>query len=192
MKKFILIFVISMALPACAQTSEKGYRGSIEAGYAINTGSTLGINWSEINTIHGYQATPNLFVGAGVGFHFMQELKKGEIDGYPHWKRDGKTEIPVFANFKWIILKKKVTPFIDLRQGHDVSNGSGMYASYGAGCRFALKGSQSIFVLASYTTHKLKFEESYMITKADYSYKWAYNEIEEEMTNVSLKVGYEF
>ncbi len=192
MKKLLLFLVVFCALPMCAQSVEKGYRGSVEGGYAVNTGSTFGINWTEINTIHGYQATPNLFVGAGVGFHFMPELKKAEIDGRPHWKRESKMEIPVFADFKWIILKKKVTPFVDLRLGHNVSNGSGMYTSVGAGCRFALNNNQAIYALASYTTHKLKFEESYMITKANYSYSWAYKEFEENLSNLSVKVGFEF
>ena len=192
MKKLLLFLIVSCALPMCAQSIEKGYRGSVEAGYAVNTGSTFGINWTEINTIHGYQATPNLFVGAGVGFHFMPELKKAEIDGRPHWKRESKMEIPVFADFKWIILKKKFTPFIDLRLGHNVSNGSGMYTSVGAGCHFALNNNQAIYALASYTTHKLKFEESYMITKTNYSYSWAYKEFEDNLSNVSVKVGFEF
>lgn len=189
---YLWLSLIMMPLCLCAQGLEKGYHGSVEAGYSINTGGTLSINWTEINTIHGYQATPNLFVGAGVGFHFMPEMKKSEIDGRPHWKRDSKMEIPIFADFKWTILNKKVTPFLDLRLGHNVSNGSGMYSSFGAGCRFALKNNQAIYAMAAYSSHKLKFEESYMVTGLNYSYSWAYKEIEENQSALSLKVGFEF
>lgn len=180
-----------IVMPVNSQAIKRGYRGSVEAGYAINTGATLGLNWAEINTIHGYQPIPNLFVGAGVGFHFMPELKKGEIDGYPHWKRSSKMEIPVFADFKWVILNKNITPFVDLRLGHNVSNGSGMYTSVGAGCRFSINDI-AFYALVSYTTHKLKFEESYMISKPDYSFRWAYKDLEEKQDAVSLKIGFEF
>ncbi|MBR1668413.1 MAG: hypothetical protein IJ693_09060 [Bacteroidaceae bacterium] len=60
----------------------------VEAGYSVNTGGTISVNWTEINTTHGYQATPKFFIGAGVGFHFIPDMKEGVIDGKPHWKRD--------------------------------------------------------------------------------------------------------
>lgn len=191
--KFLLLLLFVLLVQSLnAQVLQKGYHGSVEAGYSINAGGTISIDWTEINTIHGYQATPNLFVGAGVGFHFMPEMAKGEIDGRPHWKRDSKMEIPLFADFKWTILSKKITPFVDLRLGHNVSNGSGMYSSFGAGCRFALKSNQAIYAMAAYSSHKLKFEESYMVSGLNYSYSWAYKEIEENQSALSLKIGFEF
>ncbi len=176
-----------------AQTIETGYHGFVEGAYSIDiNGATLAMNWPEINTIHGYQATPNLFVGAGVGFHFMPNLKEGNIDGKPSWKRESKMEIPIFADFRWTILNKGVTPFVDLRLGHNVCNGSGHYASAGVGCRYALKGKQAIYALASYTTHKLVYDESHMISGYGYSYYWAYRDFEENLSAVSIKVGFEF
>ena len=192
MKKILLLFMLSPFVCSHAQEIEKGYHGSIEAGYSINTGGTISIDWTEINTIHGYQVPPNLFVGAGVGFHFTPEMKKSEIDGRPHWKRDNKMEIPFFADFRWTILSKKISPFVDLRLGHNVSNGSGMYSSLGAGCRFALKKNQAVYAIAAFSSHKLKFEESYMINGVNYSYTWAYKEIEENQSAISIKVGFEF
>lgn len=145
-----LLFICGVLLFACtaslAQAIEKGYHGLVEAGYSLvyfGLSSTK-VNWGEINTVHGYQATPNLFVGAGVGFHFVPVVKDGDIGGKPHWKRDSSMEIPLFADFRWTILNKRVTPFIDLRLGHDLTNGSGMYQCLNIGCRFALMNNYAI------------------------------------------------
>lgn len=190
---FILILIILLIPIKGISQINNGYHGSIEAGYSINpTGPTISVNWAEINTIHGYQVNPYFFVGAGVGFHFLPEMKTSEIDGYSHWKRECSTEIPIFANFKWTVLKKKITPFVDLRLGHYVTNNSGLYESAGIGCRFALKKSQSIYTLVSYTVSKFQFQESYMIDYGKYDYKWAYKDFDESQDVISLKVGYEF
>ena len=195
MKQLSFILILTMLFLPIKGISQisNGYHGSIEAGYSINpTGPTISVNWAEINTIHGYQVNPYFFVGAGVGFHFLPEMKTSEIDGHAHWKRETSTEIPIFANFKWNVLKKKITPFIDLRLGHYVTNNSGLYESAGIGCRFAPKGSQSIYTLASYTVSKFQFQESYMIDYGEYDYKWAYKDFDESQNVVSIKVGYEF
>lgn len=67
-----------------------------------------------------------------------------------------------------------------------------MYSSLGAGCRFALKKNQAVYAIAAFSSHKLKFEESYMINGVNYSYTWAYKEIEENQSAISIKVGFEF
>jgi hypothetical protein len=189
---YLLAFVSCMLSQQVMAQISKGYHGSVDAGYSVNTGGTISTNWAELNTVHGYQVNPYFFVGGGVGFHFAPEMKKSEIDGKPHWKRDGSMEIPIFADFRWTVLNKKVTPFVDARLGHYVTNGSGMYSSLGIGCRFNLKGSQAIYVLASYTITKLRYQESYMIQHLDYSYSWDYKDIDEEQGAISLKIGYEF
>lgn len=194
MRQIITIFILALMPAFCfSQNVEKGYHGSIEAGYTFNPSApTISVNWAEINTIHGYQANPYFFIGVGVGFHFLPETKTAEIDGYAHWKRESSTEIPLFADLKWTVLNKKITPFVDLRLGHYVTNNSGLYESAGIGCRFALKGNQAIYALASYTVSKFQFQESYMINYGKYDYKWAYKDFDESQNVVSLKLGYEF
>lgn len=192
MKKILFSMLLSLPVYLHAQGIEKGYHGMVEAGYSVNTGGTISVNWTEINTTHGYQAAPNFFIGAGVGFHFVPEMKEGEIDGKPHWKRDGSMEIPLFADFRWTILNKRVTPFVDLRLGHDLTNGSGMYQCLNLGCRFALKNKQAINTMLALSSHKLVFQESYMYKTGKYDYDWRYKDIEESQSAVSLKVGFEF
>lgn len=183
---FLTISALVLTITMSAQNLDKGYHGFVESAYSIGTGTTTDISWVELNTIHGYQATPYLFVGAGVGFHFTSELSEGDISGKPMWKRDNGMEIPVFADFRWTVLNKKITPFVDLRLGHNISNDSGMYSSIGAGCRFVLKENQAIYALLSYTTHNFLYEELSSIRYMQYK------EIEDSWSNVSLKIGFEF
>ena len=194
-----LLFICNVLLFACtaslAQAIEKGYHGLVEAGYSLVYfgSSSTKVNWGEINTVHGYQATPNLFVGAGVGFHFVPEVKDGDIGGKPHWKRDTSMEIPLFADFRWTILNKRVTPFIDLRLGHDLTNGSGMYQCLNIGCRFALKNNYAINAMIALDSHKLKFQQLYSVKTGKYDYEWNYRDVtDESQQGLVLKVGFEF
>ncbi len=195
MKALSLGLFLLFPFLANAQVIEKGYHGFVEAGHSLVYfgSSSTKVNWTEINTIHGYQATPNLFVGAGVGFHFVPEFKDGDIGGKPHWKRDASMEIPLFADFRWTILNKRITPFIDLRLGHDLTNGSGMYQCLNVGCRFALKNKHAINAMIALDSHKLKFQEIYSVKTGKYDYDWIYRDVtDESQQGLVLKVGYEF
>lgn len=184
----LLLFGLFL-IPICtsAQTKQKAFCGFIEGGYSVKLGGTFGISWEEINTIHGYQATPNLFVGAGIGFHFMPKFEKEIIDWRPYWKRDSKMEIPLFADFQWNITNKKISPFVDLRLGHNVSNGSGLYGSFGFGGKYKFKEKQAVYALLTYSTHKLTFEEA-IVNSPSHDYR----DIEETISAASLKIGFEF
>lgn len=191
MKKIFIISVISLMsfTSGYAQSIETGYHGFVEGAFSKEIhGATLAMDWKEINTIHGYQVSPNFFVGAGMGMHFMPKLEKTSM-----WKRDEKTEIPIFADIRWTILDKSITPFVDLRLGMNTMNGSKEYYSIGAGCRFALKGRYAINAMLAYTTHKLIYDMVDM-TYNIYSkrYTTTYKDFEENLTALSLKLGFEF
>jgi hypothetical protein len=185
--KLLLVGLLLISIRVSAQSKQNTYCGFLECGYSLSLGGTFGISWEEINTIHGYQATPNLFIGAGVGFHFMPRFEKEIIDWRPYWKRDNGMEIPVFADFKWAMSNKKISPFVDLRLGHGVSNSSGLYGSIGFGGKYKLKGKQSVYALLSYSTHKLSFERA-VVNSSSHDYE----DIKESISAISLKVGFEF
>ena len=46
------------------------YRGNVEAGYSVGIGD-YDFGRFEVNTTHGYQFNPYIFLGAGAGLHFM-------------------------------------------------------------------------------------------------------------------------
>lgn len=194
MKQFLLSLLLGLLFAPMRSTAQidKGYHGFVDAGYSFSVnGGTTDHGWAEVNTIHGYEVNPHFFIGAGIGFHFMEKMEDGFVSGVPMWKRDAKMDIPLFADFKWNILNKKVTPFVDARLGHYLTNESGTYISVGVGCRYALKRKQAVYAIVSYSAAELQYQKSHYIS-GKYSGSWSYTDFDETRNNLSVKLGYEF
>lgn len=192
MKKLVAfaILISSTIMMCSAQNISKNcYRGYADVGYTFGIGD-YNFGRVEVNTSHGYQINPYLFVGAGVGLHFMQSYKTSNTD-IALDVRDSKVDIPVFANIRCNFLKKKVSPFIDLKAGTFVSNGDGLYINASAGCRIATNEKQAVNISLGYTREKLEFQtfdEFVGYYNLDYTRRaTTYN-----TEGISLKVGYEF
>ncbi len=158
MKKFIslLCLMAIIALDLHAQGDGKGYKGYVDAGYSIGVGD-YDLGRVEINTSHGYQFSPFVFLGAGTGLHFMSSYKTGDME-IPLDVRDSQVDVPVFANVRAHFCKGKVAPFVDLKGGTYVTNGGRLYANVSAGVRWALNDKQGISLSVGYASEKLKFE----------------------------------
>src|SRR5574344_1019039 len=99
MKKiiFILSALFAMAQSMSAQNvSGQCYRGFADAGYTVGIGD-YEFGRFEVNTSHGYQINPYIFLGAGAGFHFMPKYETPNMT-IALDTRDSKVDIPVFAN----------------------------------------------------------------------------------------------
>ena len=158
MRKVILLFALLLsAIGSNAQNTAKNcYRGYVDAGYSVGIGD-YDFGRFEVNTSHGYQINPYLFIGAGTGLHFMASYKTKDMD-IPLDVRDSKVDIPVFANIRCNFLKNKVSPFVDVKGGTYVTNSGGLYVNASAGCRFSINEKQAINLSVGYTTEKLQFE----------------------------------
>lgn len=111
-KVFILAAMLLSSIGSIAQNTAKNcYRGYVDAGYSVGIGD-YDFGRFEVNTSHGYQINPYLFIGAGTGLHFMSSCKTKDMN-IPLDIRDSKVDIPVFANIRCNLLKKKVSPFFD-------------------------------------------------------------------------------
>ena len=111
----------------------KGYRGFAEIGLGGATGEN---DWSfatlSINTIHGFQIIPQIFVGAGIGEHNYMTWSEGE-DGISY--SDFMTVVPLFLDARCDVLPQKVSPFVDMRLGYGVGSMNGLYLSPSIGIR---------------------------------------------------------
>lgn len=202
-RSFCLLFASFICMVSWSKTIEKGYHGFVDAGYSIKLGTnTAATNWLDISTVHGYQINSYLFVGGGLGYQLTEKMRYGNISGYPYIKRDRNTDIPLFADFRYTVLDKKITPFIEARLGHYLTNGSGPFLSAGVGCRFALKKGALNFRVA-YTRYEFKYEEMslvsyYNIEKIGSKYisvpksSFQYKDYKNNSSNLSFTVGYEF
>ena len=152
MKKLIILF-IAVLLPVVATAADtvsdnspltkkeqrrtlRGYKGFVELGMGITyhnfnyienpmdkntTPKGFGI---EVLTSHGYQLNNFLYLGGGVGVNECTETN---------------IMIPIFADLRVNILDKRISPVIDFKWGYAVGNHYGVYLSFNAGVRFALK-----------------------------------------------------
>lgn len=191
MRKVFLLFALLLAvISSNAQNTAKNcYRGFVDAGYSAGIGD-YNFDRFEVNTSHGYQINPYLFIGAGTGLHFMASYKTKDMD-IPLDIRDSKVDIPVFANIRCNFLKKKVSPFVDVKGGTYVTNSGGLYVNASAGCRFSINEKQAINLSVGYATEKLQFETFDRFTNhtsMDYTrYTTLY-----DTEAITVKLGFEF
>ena len=192
MKKFFLfaMLICSACMVANAQnTSGNCYRGFVDAGYDVGIGD-YEFGRFVINTTHGYQFNPYIFLGAGTGFHFMSEYKTKDMD-IALDTRESKVDVPVFANAHVNFTKRKVAPFVDGKAGTFVTNNGGMFWNISAGCRIATNEKQAVNISIGYAAEKLEFESFDRFNSShDMSYTRKARVLNAEC--VTLRVGYEF
>ncbi len=119
--------------------AKKGYKGFAEVGYTIGTGD-FGEDRIELNTSHGYQFNPYLYVGGGIGINYYNDIE---------WYG-----MPIFANIRTNILDNKIAPFVDLKIGYTGLDIIGFYLATSAGCRIGLGKKTAVNVGLGYTYQK--------------------------------------
>lgn len=191
MKKFLFFMAVlfTSQMMSAQNTSGSCYRGFVDGGYTIGIGD-YDFGRFEINTSHGYQINPFIFVGGGLGLHFMPEYKTNGMD-IPLDQREAKVDIPVFANLRANFNKGKITPFIDGKAGTYITNNGGLYLNLSAGCRFAVNEKQAVNISIGYTTEELEFES---FSRFVSSYNMNYTTSPRKLTaeGIAIKVGYDF
>ena len=191
MKKIAILLAATMAfaINSNAQSMQSGYKGHVEAGYSVGIGD-YDFGRFEVNTTHGYQVNPYIFLGAGTGLHFMSSYKTGDME-IPLDVRDSKVDIPVFANFRSNFTKGKISPFFDIKGGMFVTNNGGLYVVASLGVRYALNGKQGLSLSVGYAAEKLEFETFERFNgRYDMSYTRKPDTYDTE--SVSVKLGFDF
>ena len=100
---------------------QKGYRFFFAADQMI--GDMTGFKFT---TTHGVQFNNKIFLGGGIGFCIADD----DMESY--------LAIPVYADFRFDILNKKTTPFIEARAGvaFAIEGTTGFYGNISVGGRF--------------------------------------------------------
>lgn len=191
MKKIILLLaVVIAAFTTYAQEQSKGYRGFAEVGYGIGVGD-YDFGRFSIETSHGYQFNHYIFLGAGLGFQFSSKYETKGME-YALDKRDSKVDIPIFANLHFNFLKKKFSPFVDLKGGAYVNNGGGAYVNASAGLRIATTARQAVNISVGYAFQQLEFETFGHFTNPGHNMNYTRDPRRLDTEAVTIKVGYEF
>jgi hypothetical protein len=128
MKKLtIATLICCSALAAGAKQPGTGYRGFIDADYALFKHNAPGFarqhaHHAGISTTHGYQIIPQLFVGAGIGI---------ENNTYT-----SNFYFPVFADVRTDLQFGRFTPYADMRLGWTLASDGGFLWQPTVGYRF--------------------------------------------------------
>lgn len=193
MKKTLSLLALALCVVSiqAQNTASQCYRGFADAGYTIGVGD-YDFGRFEINTSHGYQIIPQLYVGAGAGLHFMPKYDNTAGDlSIPLDQRESTVDVPVFANVRATLLKKKWAPLVDAKVGTYVTNGGGLYYNISAGVRISTHGKQAINIMVGYTSEKLEFE-TFDRFVSSYSLDYTTRPRKLDCEGVAIKVGYEF
>lgn len=185
MKKLIL--ALTLLIGAVSLSAQNyGYRGSFDTGLTAGSNDNMDVYTMEINTIHGYQFNPFIFVGGGLGLHTIV------VDTNDS---DAQFNLPLFANFRASFIKTKATPFVDIRTGYYLTNDNGLYGSVSAGLRLRLTEKQSIYFSLGYTLQQLKYVERHSGFYQSYYGTDYYNysiDYKEDFNGLTIRAAYEF
>ena len=166
-----------------------GYHGFVDLGYTIGVGDYT-FDRFELSSTHGYQFNPYLFLGGGVGFHFMQKYETPYMD-IPLNSRDFMIDIPVYAETRITFINGNISPFISGRGGYYFTHNGGIYLNASVGCRFAVSTNHAINVFVGYSNEKLEFETFERFTSSS-SMNYSTEKRKLSTEGFSIKVGYEF
>lgn len=191
MKKVLLVFlcvVLALGSANAQNVSGNCYRGFVDAGYTIGTGN-YDFGRIEVNTSHGFQINPYVYVGGGAGLHFMSSYETANMN-IPLDIREAKVDVPIFANIRGNFSKGKFAPFVDLKGGTFVTNNGGLYVSGSVGLRVATNEKQALNFSVGFSIEKLEFMtfSRFIGTSLDYTRSPRKYQAE----GISLRVGYEF
>jgi len=149
------------------KTPKTGLKGFIEAGWGAGVNIYSDVPVSLLTTI-GYQINHHLFVGLGSG-----EIVFTSQSVY---------SIPLYADFRYNVLKKAISPFVDTKIGYAISDLEGFYASPSVGVRFGTSINTALTVSIGYELQRADKEKILL-----YGYKST-----EYIGGIIIKFGFDF
>ena len=130
-----------------AKTLRIGYKWFLECGYLLDNEN---YNHIEAVTSHGYQFSPYLYIGGGLGYESFIDI----------------LSMPMFANVRLTPLNKAVTPYLDVKLGYALQlttsgyDGGGLFFSPTIGCRIGVSKKSGISFGLGYQLRQLGYEYS--------------------------------
>jgi hypothetical protein len=149
-----------------------GYRGFVDFGYTIGTGTYYNAERLELSTSYGYQFNPYLFVGGGVGLNYYTNAELASF--------------PIFADVRANFTQHTFVPFATLKIGYAVGGDIyGFYLAPAVGVKYKLSEKKALNLTLGYTYQGFQ-DEWY-----DYRGK-SVGSSTENLGGVSIKIGFEF
>lgn len=96
-----------------------GYKGFVHGGYIAGIDDDWGDGYG-VSTTHGYQFHPRLFAGIGAGFYKLSD--QGHYS-----ERDPAKLLPVYVSLRSDLLKRRLSPFVEIRGGGQLLESQSYY-----------------------------------------------------------------
>lgn len=157
---------------------ERGYFGVINFGYEIGVGG--GDDRIKLDVVNGYRVIPEFSVGAGVGVKYYIDADV--------------VTIPLYAHLRTDLLRTKVTPFIALNAGYNISTndyikgGALVEPSVGVGIR--LNNSKQLNVSLGYSLNCFKAQVYNNYYSYGYGYHTSSYEVKIKSQAIMLHLGF--
>lgn len=148
---------------------QKGMRYAVEGHFAVGASSVENAMNFGFTASIGYQLNSNIFLGIGGGYINYPQYADGYVDN----------AFPIYADAKYNFNDKKISPFIQLKAGYDVSCNNGFYTNPTVGTSFALGRNMFLNVGLGYI---IDINEGYTGSTKE----------NKACGSVNLKVGFEF
>jgi len=141
------------------------FRGFVDLGYSMGFGAPRCDYWL-IETSFGYQFTPNVYLGAGVGLHKF----KADINSFPMRTDYAEPKpndpdldkfpfVPLYADVRYNLRSENFnTPWASLKVGGSVFNHGGVFVSPSIGFHFASSQFFSFNIGVGYALHTAHYK----------------------------------
>ena len=128
-----------------AGVAKRGYKGFVGFGaqyWNVDESS------ASLFTSHGYQFNSHIFLGGGIAYLknifeiFGDERDELNYDKFHERYLNKRDELdyvlPVYAHFRYNLLSKRFSPFIEVKEGYSLAGITGVYAEVSSGLRIGV------------------------------------------------------
>ena len=122
---------------------DQRYDAPGQQGFGIILDAAAFLYWFQVTATAGYHFNKRLFLGAGLG---------GSLDYFDAFGTDNhiKIDLPLYADFRYSMANRLISPYLGLRAGYDVlDNSPYMGADLGLRIRMSSDSPKSLWVSAT-------------------------------------------
>ena len=170
MKKNAL-FLLMIFASSFAFAQNKGYEKAIEANGGIGLDNCQKYTFG-VSMINGYRFNDNLFLGAGVGYEYLNGLYyhsyeyQGKILGSSNYDSfDVRNLVQAFARLKFNLTGNSISPFFSADLGttiglssNEIQMANGLFYEIGVGCDFKINDVQTFYILFGYNAQNYEYK----------------------------------
>ena len=138
----------------------RGYRGFVSLGYTLDPEDYYSTFALDFTTTHGYQCSPYIFVGAGIGvsrIHYAWEFFGMDSDWLEEEEEDV-TFVPVYFDLRTTFLRNWVSPYVDIKAGYAFGDTNYSYYNPTAGVHFGFRKGLGLNIGLGYVAYGDAFD----------------------------------